>query len=138
MLGEIPRPAGENAGLRMTPSERSQEGLQAAPAPIGAFASAARCARVNSPFSGRCICVWGSTPETNKRAETVDGWVKHFEPFGYPLDPLNLQGILAFLDIGRGLPQVAPCAGLKVKIVRGPLGDADWIVWLAERQSRSL
>jgi len=77
-------------------------------------------------------------PKTNKRAETVDGRVKHFEPFGYHWDPLNPQVILAFWDIGRDLLQVAPCAGLKVKIIRGPLGDADWIVWLAERQSRSL
>jgi SAM-dependent methyltransferase len=71
--------------------------------------------------------------KTRKRAEIVDGQVRHIEPADYHKDPLSTQGILAFWDVGPDLTNVIPCAGLKVKIVRGPCGDEGRVVWIAER-----
>lgn len=68
-----------------------------------------------------------------KRAEIIEGQVKHIEAPEYHLDPLSPEGILAFWDIGPDLPAVIPCAGLNVRIVRGPVGDAGRVVWIAER-----
>jgi hypothetical protein len=72
-------------------------------------------------------------PRTLKRAEIVDGQIRHIEPPDFHLDPLSPQGILAFWDIGPDLPQVVPCAGLNVRIVRGPVGESRRVVWMAER-----
>jgi hypothetical protein len=71
--------------------------------------------------------------KTIQRAEIVDGQIRHNVPPEYHLDPLNPQGILAFWDIGPDLPQVVPCAGLNVTIVRGPASESGRVVWLAER-----
>lgn len=70
---------------------------------------------------------------TRKRAEIVNGEVKHLEEPDYHIDPLNPQGILAFWDIGPDLPNVISCAGMKVTIVRGPAGDDGRVVWMAEK-----
>jgi SAM-dependent methyltransferase len=70
---------------------------------------------------------------TKKRAEIVGGQIKHLEPPEYHLDPLSPKGILAFWDIGPDLPDVIPCAGLKVRTARGPTGDEGRVVWIAER-----
>jgi SAM-dependent methyltransferase len=71
--------------------------------------------------------------KTKKRAEIVNGEIRHIEPPDYHLDPLNPRGILAFWDIGPDLPKAIPCAGLTLKIVRGPVGEAGRVVWMAER-----
>jgi SAM-dependent methyltransferase len=71
--------------------------------------------------------------KTKKRAEVNDGKVVHIEPPDYHLDPLLPQGILAFWDIGPDLSAVIPCPGLDIKIVRGPVGEAGRVVWMAEK-----
>jgi len=70
---------------------------------------------------------------TKKRAEIVEGKVRHLESPEYHLDPLSPAGILAFWDIGPDLPVVIPCSELNLRIVRGPVGDAGRLVWIAER-----
>ena len=70
---------------------------------------------------------------TRKRAEIIDGKVRHIEPPEHHLDPLSPQGILAFWDIGPDLASALPVPGLDIKIARGPVGDAGRVVWLAER-----
>jgi SAM-dependent methyltransferase len=72
---------------------------------------------------------------TRKRAEIIDGRTRHIDPPEYHLDPLSPRGILAFWDVGPDLPDVIPCAGLNVRIVRGPAGDAGRVVWMAERSA---
>jgi SAM-dependent methyltransferase len=70
---------------------------------------------------------------TRKRAEIVREQIRHIEDPEYHLDPMTPQGILAFWDIGPDLPQAIDCAGLKLSIVRGPVGDSGRVVWIAER-----
>lgn len=70
---------------------------------------------------------------TIRRAEIVNGTILHMQPPDYHMDPLNPQGILAFWDIGPDLPQAVSCPGLRIRIVRGPVGDAGRVVWIAER-----
>lgn len=71
---------------------------------------------------------------TRKRAEIVDGQIRHINTPEYHMDPLSPEGILAFWDIGPDLPRIIRCAGLNVRIVRGPVGDAGRVVWIAERR----
>jgi SAM-dependent methyltransferase len=70
---------------------------------------------------------------TRKRAEIIDGQLKHIEPPEFHLDPLSPEGILAFWDIGPDLAKAIPAEGLDIKIVRGPVGEARRVVWIAER-----
>jgi SAM-dependent methyltransferase len=71
--------------------------------------------------------------ETKRRAEVVNGEVKHLEPPEYHLDPLCPQGILAFWDIGPDLPKILSSQDLKLSIVLGPVGADRRVVWIAER-----
>jgi SAM-dependent methyltransferase len=89
-------------------------------------------ARVLKPGGSHLFTVPPRT-KTKRRAEIIEGKVRHIEPPDYHLDPLSPQGVLAFWDIGPDLPVVIPCAGLKLKIVRGPVGDAGRVVWIAQR-----
>ncbi len=70
---------------------------------------------------------------TKKRAVVDAGRIVHLEPPEYHLDPLSAEGILAFWDIGPDLGTIFPIKGLDVRIVRGPVGDAGRVVWIAER-----
>lgn len=70
---------------------------------------------------------------TRKRAELVDGEVRHIEAPEYHLDPMSPDGILAFWDIGPDLPATISCRDLDISIVRGPAGDQGRVVWIAER-----
>lgn len=72
---------------------------------------------------------------TRKRADIVDGKLKHLEPPDYHSDPLSPGGILAFWDIGPDLPEVLSCPELNIRIVRGPVGVEGRVVWVAERAS---
>jgi SAM-dependent methyltransferase len=74
---------------------------------------------------------------TRKRAEIVGGEIIHIEPPEYHLDPLSREGILAFWDIGPDLTSAFSASGLDIKIVRGPVGEAGRVVWLAERVTDS-
>jgi ubiquinone/menaquinone biosynthesis C-methylase UbiE len=71
--------------------------------------------------------------KTKRRSEVVDGSVHHIETPEYHRDPLSLQGILAFWDVGPDLPQVISSAALDIKIARGPVGKDCRVVWIAER-----
>jgi SAM-dependent methyltransferase len=73
--------------------------------------------------------------KTRKRAEVVDGKIRHIVPPEYHRDPLSPGGILAFWDIGPDLSDVIPSVGLNIRIVRGPIGDDARVVWMAERSS---
>jgi SAM-dependent methyltransferase len=70
---------------------------------------------------------------TKRRAILKNGKVEHIEPPEYHRDPLSPDGILAFWDIGPDLPTMFPTKGLDIRIVRGPVGDAGRVVWIAER-----
>jgi SAM-dependent methyltransferase len=70
---------------------------------------------------------------TRKRAVIKDGKVVHIEPPEHHLDPLSPEGVLAFWDIGPDLPTALLTEGLDIRIVRGPVGDAGRVVWIAER-----
>jgi len=89
-------------------------------------------ARVLRPGGAHLFTVPPRT-RTRKRAEIIQGQTRHIEPPEYHRDPLSPNGILAFWDIGPDLPVVIPCAGLNVRIVRGPVGDEGRLVWIAER-----
>jgi SAM-dependent methyltransferase len=70
---------------------------------------------------------------TRKRAIIENGKVVHIEPPEFHLDPLSPDGVLAFWDIGPDLAALLPTDGLDIRIVRGPVGDAARVVWIAER-----
>ncbi len=70
---------------------------------------------------------------TKRRAVFRDGEVVHIEPPEHHLDPLSPKGVLAFWDIGPDLATTLPTEGLDIRIVRGPVGDAGRVVWIAER-----
>ncbi len=73
-------------------------------------------------------------PKTRKRAEVVNGQVRHIQPPEYHMDPLSPLGALAFWDIGPDLPDAVHQANLEIKIARGPVGKDGRIVWAAERR----
>jgi SAM-dependent methyltransferase len=72
-------------------------------------------------------------PKTKRRADLVDGAIRHIEAPEYHLDPLSPGGILAFWDIGPDLPEVFQYADLKISVAYGPVGDDGRVVWMAER-----
>ena len=73
---------------------------------------------------------------TTRRAEIINGTVQHIEPPEHHLDPLSREGILAFWDIGPDFAEAFPTQDLDIRIVRGPVGDAGRVVWMAERVAR--
>ena len=91
-------------------------------------------ARVLKPGGAHLFTV-PSRQRTKRRAEIVDGEIRHLEPPEYHLDPLSPGGILAFWDIGSDLPQVFNYNDLKISVVRGPVGIDHRVVWMAERNS---
>ena len=72
--------------------------------------------------------------KTRRRAEIVDGSIRHLEPAEYHRDPLSPNGILAFWDIGPDLPQVFEIRDLTISVVRGPVGKEGRVVWMARRR----
>ncbi len=109
----------------------SSEVLEHVPCMEKAFGETARVLRPG----GAHLFTVPPRVKTKKRAEIVEGQIRHIEPPEYHLDPLSPEGILAFWDVGPDLSDVIPCAGLKVRIVRGPVGDAGRVVWMAERSA---
>lgn len=73
--------------------------------------------------------------KTKKRAEVVDGEIRHIETPEYHRDPLSPQGILTFWDVGPDLPQMVSPTALNVRIVRGPVGEDGRVVWVAESRN---
>jgi SAM-dependent methyltransferase len=71
--------------------------------------------------------------ETKRRAEIVNGEVKHLELPEFHRDPLCPEGILAFWDIGPDLAKLIPSRELKLSIALGPVGTDRRVVWIAER-----
>ena len=71
--------------------------------------------------------------KTKRRAEVVDGELRHVESPEYHRDPLSANGILAFWDVGPDLPGIFGSEGLDIRIVRGPVGADGRVVWMAER-----
>jgi hypothetical protein len=72
---------------------------------------------------------------TQKRAEIVDGEIRHFETPEYHRDPLSPGGILTFWDVGSDLPKAVSRGALDIRIVRGPVGYDGRVVWIAERRT---
>ena len=71
--------------------------------------------------------------KTVRRAEIVDGTVRHLISPEYHSDPLNPQGILAFWTFGMDLGELFSCDGLRISIVSGPSGKDGRVVWKAEK-----
>ncbi len=72
--------------------------------------------------------------KTRRRAEVVNGQVRHIHPPEYHTDPMNPLGALAFWDIGPDLPDALHHDNLEIKITRGPVGKDNRVVWAAERR----
>jgi SAM-dependent methyltransferase len=89
-------------------------------------------ARVLKPGGAHLFTVPPAS-RTRKRAEVVDGEIRHLEAPEYHLDPMSLDGILAFWDIGPDLPEAISCPDLDISIIRGLAGDQGRVVWIAER-----
>ena len=70
---------------------------------------------------------------TQRRAEVVNGALKHLMEPEYHSDPLNPEGILAFWDFGRDAPDTFDTEHLKLGIVAGPEGKDARVVWEARR-----
>jgi SAM-dependent methyltransferase len=68
---------------------------------------------------------------TRRRAEIIDGAIKHYETPEYHGDPLSPKGILAFWDVGGDLPIVMSECKLRFSIMAGPEGPDNRIVWCA-------
>lgn len=111
----------------------SSEVLEHVPRLDKAFSETARVLRLG----GAHLFTVPPRARTRKRAEIADGEIIHIEPPEYHLDPLSREGILAFWDIGPDLTTALSTKGLEVKIVRGPVGEAGRVVWLAERLTDS-
>jgi len=67
--------------------------------------------------------------KTVKRAEFVDGKVKHLFPPEFHSDPLNPNGILAFWNFGFDLPELFVIEGGRIFMVAGPEGKDGRVVW---------
>jgi len=107
----------------------SSDVLEHVPSLDKAFSETARVLKVG----GAHLFTVPPRAMTRKRAGIEDGKVVHFEPPEHHLDPLSPEGILAFWDIGPDLGTVLRTGGLDIRIVRGPVGDAGRVVWIAER-----
>jgi len=75
-------------------------------------------------------------PSTVRRAEFVDGELRHLVQPEYHSDPLNPEGILAFWTFGADFAERVSVADLKVSIVVGPCGKDRRVVWKAEKVRR--
>ncbi|MGC2047296.1 MAG: class I SAM-dependent methyltransferase [Gallionella sp.] len=71
---------------------------------------------------------------TRRRAEFIDGKLKHSAEPEYHSDPLNLSGILTFWDIGPDAPHYFSLPDLELSIVRGPEGKDRRVVWKAQKK----
>ncbi len=67
--------------------------------------------------------------KTLKRAELVNGSVKHLTVPEYHSDPLNVEGILAYWTFGFDLPDVFPIQGGQIFQMMGPSGVDGRVVW---------
>jgi SAM-dependent methyltransferase len=89
-------------------------------------------ARVLRPGGSHLFTVPPRT-QTKMRAQIVGGQVQHLLPPERHLDPLSPDGILAFWDLGPDLGDALATKSLEIKIVRGPVGDAGRLVWIAQK-----
>lgn len=74
-----------------------------------------------------------TSDKTVKRAEVVDGKVKHLMPPQYHSDPLNAGGILAFWTFGYDLPELFTIQGIRIFLMAGPEGKDGRVVWGMEK-----
>lgn len=74
---------------------------------------------------------------TFKRAEIIDGQIKHLTQPDYHSDPLNRQGILAFWDFGADAVPLFSSSGLKASIIAGPKGKDERVVWKAAKSQKA-
>jgi hypothetical protein len=65
--------------------------------------------------------------------EIVDGKIHHIETPEYHRDPLAVNGILTFWDVGADVPAMFGSENLDIRIVRGTVGADGRVVWMAER-----
>jgi SAM-dependent methyltransferase len=72
---------------------------------------------------------------TKPRAIIKNGAIDFVMPAEYHYDPLDPAGVLAFWDYGPDIASVLPVPALDFKIVRGPRGQDNRIVWEARKRA---
>jgi len=70
---------------------------------------------------------------TQMRARIDDGVISHLLPPEYHYDPLDPSGVLSFWDYGPDTQAVFPVVNLEFKVVAGPLGPSNRLVWEAKK-----
>jgi SAM-dependent methyltransferase len=112
----------------------SSDVLEHVPDPDAAFHE---CYRVLKPGGFHLFTV-PARAVTQKRAEIVDGKIKHLMEPDYHSDPLNPQGILAFWDYGPDAANIFAASGLEVSVVAGPTGLDRRVLWKATKGNGSM
>ena len=72
-------------------------------------------------------------PATKARATIQNGEITYLATPEYHLDPLRREGVLATWDIGPDLPKVMNIPQLQLRIIRGPVGRDQRVVWEAKK-----
>lgn len=109
----------------------SSDVLEHVPDLVAAFKETSRVLRLG----GVHLFTVPPRDKTRRRAELVNGKVKHLAEPEYHSDPLNPAGILAFWDIGPDASQYFSLPDLELSIVRGPEGKDRRVVWKAQKKA---
>ena len=96
----------------------SSDVLEHVPDLLTAFAEMNRVLRIG----GMHLFTVPTKAHTQRRAEVVDGTIRHLVEPEFHSDPLNPEGILAFWDFGRDAPNIFNTEHLKLRILAGPEG----------------
>lgn len=108
----------------------SSEVLEHVPDLRRAFAETERVLRPG----GRHVFTVPPRSRTQRRAEIVDGAVRHLTAPEYHGDPLDPRGILAYWDIGtEDAPDLLSTPRLRVEVVTEPSGRDRRVVWCATK-----
>jgi len=106
----------------------SSDVLEHVPDAAAAFRETARVLRP----AGMHIFTVPPRAATIRRASIVDGSAVFHMPPEFHFDPLDEQGILSYWDYGPDIQSVFP-VGLTFRVVAGPEGPSNRIVWTATK-----